>query len=157
MQKDPPSDGGAHASAIDVGASLMAAGRSSRRRLVLASDAPAMQVRRILVLVARFQALCALKSDPARLCDLLRRLIACARETFIGEVTMPGAAGRGGRASPEQLQCLDDLELLMHAMIRHVPGASRELSHALDGLVVQCVLFEAGAVARLGDATRSGA
>jgi hypothetical protein len=111
----------------------------------VAAQVPAMQVRRIIVLAERFQELCRLRTDPMRLIDLLRSLIVCTREAFVGG--MPGRRGgrRTGLPSADQVKCVDDLELLMHGLIRGLPGASRGLAHAMDALLIQCVIFEADA------------
>ena len=127
--------------------STSAGGWHARRRRGSASKVPRVQVRRILVLAERFRALCALKSDPALLADLLRGLIACSRETFGTE-----AAGALEGQRPDQVKCLHDLELLVQGLVRGAPEASRGLAHALDALLIQCVVFEAGA----SDAARAG-
>jgi len=119
------------------------AGRRARPRMNVAARLPAMQVRRIIVLAERFQELCALRSDPMRLIDLLRSLVACSREAFMGESFVAGDAHRKIRPSPDQVKCVEDLELLMQGLIRGAPGASRGLAHAMDALLMECVVFEA--------------
>ncbi len=117
-----------------------AGGWHALRRRANASKVPGMQVRRILVLAERFRALCALKSDPVLLADLLRGLIACSRETFGTE-----AAGELDEQRAEQIKCLHDLELLVQGLVRGAPESSRGLAHAMDALLIQCVVFQAGA------------
>ena len=106
---------------------------------------PEMQVRRILVLATRFQSLCALKSDPARLVDLLRSLIACSREAFMAESFVAGDAHRKRRPTPDQVKCVEDLELLLQGLVRGALEASRGLAHAMDALLIQCVVFDSAA------------
>ncbi len=128
-------------------------GRRGRPRLNVASRLPAMQVRRIIVLAERFQELCALRSDPMRLIDLLRSLVACSRDAFMGELLTAVDASGKRRPSPDQAKCVEDLELLMQGLIRGAPGASRGLAHAMDALLIQCVLFEAAASDAARDAS----
>jgi hypothetical protein len=120
-------------------------GRRARLPMGLAGQIPAMQVRRIIVLAERFQELCRLRTDPVRLVELLRSLIVCTREAFVGGT--PGRRGRRGTGFPsvDQLRCLDDLELLLQGLMRGAPSASRGLAHAMDSLLIQCVIFEAAA------------
>jgi hypothetical protein len=101
-----------------------------------------MQLRRILVLAERFQALCALKSDPARLIDLLRSLIACSREIFEGDAHKHAVGRELCPPTADQTRCLVDLELLMQGLVHGTPQASRGLAHAMDALLIQCVVFE---------------
>jgi len=114
-----------------------------RPRMNIAAQIPAMQVRRIIVLAERFQELCRLRTDPLRLIDLLRSLIICSREAFLGGLQGPRGVRRTGRASADQVRCLEDLELLLQGLMRGAPGASRGLGHAMDALLIQCVIFEA--------------
>lgn len=120
-------------------------GRRAGPPMNVATQVPALQVRRIIVLAERFQELSRLRTDPMRLIDLLRNLIVCTREAFVGG--MPGRSGgrRTGVPSADQARCLDDLELLMNGLMRGLPGASRGLGHAMDALLIQCVIFEADA------------
>lgn len=132
-------------SMIEFGPTLAAHGRRGRRRMATASRVPEMQLRRILVLAERFQSLCALKSDPARLIDLLRSLIACSREVFVGDARERAAGGELCPPTADQARCLVDLELLVQGLVHGTPQASRGLAHAMDALLIQCVVFEAAA------------
>ncbi len=101
-----------------------------------------IQLRRILVLAERFNALCSLRSDPRRLIDLLGSLIASARGSFaaIAEARSPGQ--RTATLTNDQARCLKDLEALMRGLMLGAPEASRGLGHAMDALLIQCVLLE---------------
>jgi hypothetical protein len=99
-------------------------------------------VRRILVLAERFKSLCALKSDPLRLVDLLGSVIASSRESFgLAAGHRPGAP-HAAELSTDQSRCLKDLEILRHGLMLGAPEASRGLGHAMDALLIQCVLLE---------------
>ena len=113
------------------------------RRMANASRVPEMQLRRVLVLAERFQALCTLKSDPARLIELLRSLIACSREIFVGDARDRAGGRETYPPTADQMRCLVDLELLMQGLVHGTPQASRGLAHAMDALLIQCVVFEA--------------
>jgi hypothetical protein len=103
------------------------------------------QVRRILVLANRFNSLCGLKSDPGRLVELLQSVIACCRGSFSAEArSWPEALDRDNPGG-EQARCLDDLETLMLGLMRGAPEASRGLGHAMDALLIQCVVLDAAA------------
>jgi hypothetical protein len=114
-----------------------------RNRMAVASAAPGMRMRRVLVLVKRFQALCALQSDAPILVDLLHCLIVCSRETFTVDVRGGAVGHRQCGPSADQIKCLDELESLMQRMIRGAPQVPRGLAHSLDELLIQCVVFEA--------------
>jgi len=125
--------------------SRVSPGRRRRPRMNVASRLPAMQVRRIIVLAERFQELCALRADPMRLVDLLRSLIACSREAFMAESVVAGDAHRKRRPTPDQVKCVEDLELLLQGLVRGALEASRGLAHAMDALLIQCVVFDSAA------------
>ena len=104
-------------------------------------------MRRILVLVRRFQALCALRSDPQRLAELLRTVIACCRETFDAGTGRRAPGRAKGGPSEEQARCVKELEVLLQGLKGGSPEASSGLAHAMDALLIQCVVFDAGTTA----------
>jgi hypothetical protein len=112
-------------------------------------------VRRIIVLAERFKSLCVLKSDPLRLVDLLASVIASSRECFAVAATGRVDAPHGPELASEQARCLKDLEILMHGLMLGAPEASRGLGHAMDALLIQCVLLEYAASP--GDAGQASA
>jgi len=117
----------------------VAAGRRARLRADLVSDSPAARVQRMLVLAERFRSLAVLRSDPGRLVDLLRSIIAVARETFGTGLSARTAV----QMEPDQVRCLRDLERLLQGLAHGAPDAWRGLGHAMDGLLIQCLLFDA--------------
>jgi hypothetical protein len=127
--------------------------RRARQRADLLSDSPAAKVQRMLVLAERFRALVALKSDPLRLVDLLRHIISLARETFGTDPSLDWAARTVLRMVPEQKHCVRDLEHVLQRLVHGAPDAWRDLGHAMDALLIQCMLFEAptGQEATLAD------
>ena len=106
------------------------------------SSAGGVQLRRILVLAERFKALCSLRSDPRRLIDLLGSLIASARGSFTAIAEARGPGQRTTTLTSDQARCLKDLEALMRGLMLGAPEASRGLAHAMDALLIQCVLLE---------------
>ena len=106
------------------------------------SSAGGVQLRRILVLAERFKALCSLRSDPRRLIDLLGSLIASARGSFIAIAEARNPGQRAATLTGDQARCLKDLEGLMRGLMLGAPEASRGLGHAMDALLIQCVLLE---------------
>jgi hypothetical protein len=119
--------------------------RRTRLRVDLLSDSRAAKVQRMLVLAERFRALVSMRSDPARLVDLLRGIIALARDTFGTEVSLDWAARTVVQMAPDQQQCLRDLERLLQGLVHGSPDAWRGLGHAMDGLLIQCLLFDVSA------------
>ena len=119
--------------------------RRPRKRLDLVSDSPAARVQRMLVLVERFRALSVLRSDPVRLVDLLRGIVSLARETFGTGLSRDWTARTVVQMTPEQQRCLRDLERLLQGLAYGSPDAWRGLGHAMDALLIQCLLFEAPA------------
>lgn len=123
--------------------------RRRRRRTgaSLIQESPAARLRRILVLVERFNAMASPGTDPARLIESLRNIIALACEAFEGDP----AASVGGRRvkamSAEQRQCILTLEKLSRGLPLGLPEAWRELDHAMDPLLVECVLLDAALAA----------
>jgi len=145
QHKQHPADSASRPPEHDRGPPAPGATGRAHHRPHFGSKPPALQIRRILVLANRFQAMCALKSDPQRLVDLLRTLLSCCRETFGGETGRRSKGPATGRPSAEQAQCMKDLEVLLQGLIRGYPEASRGLAHAMDGLLIQCVVFDATA------------
>jgi hypothetical protein len=96
----------------------------------------------MLVLAERFRALVALKTDPSRLVDLLRHIISMARETFGTDPSLDWAARAVLRMAPEQQHCVRDLERVLQGLVHGAPEAWRDLGHAMDALLIQCMLFE---------------
>jgi hypothetical protein len=121
------------------------AGRRTRQRVDLLSDSRAAKVQRMLVLAERFRALVSMKSDATRLVDLLRNIITQARNTFGTELSFDWAARTVVQMAPDQQQCLRDLERLLQGLAHGSPDAWRGLDHAMDGLLIQCMLFETSA------------
>jgi hypothetical protein len=117
-------------------------GRRARKRLDLISDSPAARVQRMLVLVERFRALSVLRSDPVRLVDLLRGIISIARETFGTELSRDWTARTVVQMAPDQQRCLRDLERLLQGLAYGSPDAWRGLGHAMDALLIQCLLLQ---------------
>ena len=89
---------------------------------------------RIMVLIERFKELALPSADPERLIEPLRGLIAVAVQAF--------EDGPDGMNS-EQRQCIRDLELFSQGLARRGPSSWRELGHAMDSLLVQCVQLDA--------------
>ncbi|MGN6525767.1 MAG: hypothetical protein ACTHL8_05215 [Burkholderiaceae bacterium] len=107
-----------------------------------ASEA-ALQLRRVLVLVDEFHSLCAQKPNLPRLAEFLKIVIARARDAF-GATSGRGRDGfAAGALTADQARCLSDLELLQQGMLHSSPEASRGLAHAMDALLIQCVLLDA--------------
>jgi hypothetical protein len=101
-------------------------------------------VRRIIVHAERFKSVCELKSDPLHLVDLLGSVISNSRECFAVAVAGRSDASRSAGLTSDQARCLKDLEILMHGLMLGAPEASRGLDHAMDALLIQCVLLEDG-------------
>lgn len=119
--------------------------RQAPQRVDLVSDSPAARIQRLLVLAGRFRSSVALRSDPARQVDLLRRIISLARETFGTRLPRDWAARTTVQMAPDQLQCLRDLERLLQGLAHGSPDAWRGLGHAMDALLIQCLLFDTAA------------
>ena len=117
-------------------------GRRPRQRVDITTDSPSARVQRMLVLADRFRAVAVLKADPVRLVDLLRSIITLARETFGSEFPSDRGVRRSTKMRPDQLRCVRDLELLLQDLAYGSPEAWRGLGHAMDGLLIQCLLFE---------------
>jgi hypothetical protein len=119
--------------------------RRARQRADLLSDSPSAKVQRMLVLAERFRALASLRADPARLIDILRSIGLLARETFGTGVSLDWSARTVVHMAPEQQRCVGDLERLMQGLAYGSPEAWSGLGHAMDALLIQCMLFEAPA------------
>ena len=119
-----------------------AAGSRGRPRADLVSNSPAARIQRMLVLAERFRSLALLRSDPGRLVDVLRNIISLAHQTF----DMGASSGRTTppvvRMAPDQVYCLRELERLLQGLAHGSPVASRNLGHAMDGLLIQCMLLD---------------
>ena len=120
-------------------------GRRTRNRADLLSDSPAAKIQRMLVLAERFRALATLKSDPARLADVLRNIIPLVRETFGSDPSLDWTARMVVQMAPDQQRCLRDLERLLQGLAYGSPDAWRGLGHAMDALLIQCLLFDSPA------------
>ena len=117
-------------------------GRRARARVDITMDSPAARVQRLLVLADRFRAMSRLRSDPAGLADLLRKIIALTRNVLGVDVVRDWNARAGIQMRPDQAQCVRDLERLLQGLSRGSPEASRGLAHAMDALLIQCFLLE---------------
>jgi hypothetical protein len=135
------------ANPADSRASGRSAGAERRvlHRADLLADSPTAKVQRMLVLAERFRALVILRSDPVRLVDLLRHIISLARETFGTDPSLDRAARTVMRMAPDQQHCVRDLERVLLGLAHGAPEAWRDLGHAMDALLIQCMLFEASA------------
>ena len=116
--------------------------RRTRQRVDLVSDSPAARIQRLLVLADRFRSLAVLKSDPVRLVDLLRSIISLARETFATDFARDWDARAVIHVASDQVQCVRDLERLLQGLAHGSPEARRSLAHAMDALLIQCMLFD---------------
>ena len=125
-------------------------GRRPRQRVDITADSPSARVQRILVLADRFRAVAVLKADPVRLVDLLRSIISLSRETFGTEFSRERGVRTAIQMRPDQLRCVRDLERLLQGLAYGSPEAWRGLGHAMDGLLIQCLLFEAPESAAAG-------
>ncbi len=119
--------------------------RHSPQRVDLVSDSPAARVQRLLVLAERFRSLVVLRSDSLPLVELLRRIISLARETFGTRLPRDWAARTAVQMEPDQVHCLRDLERLLQGLAHGSPDAWRGLGHAMDALLIQCLLFDTAA------------
>ena len=122
-----------------------ATGRRMRQRADLLSDTRAAKVQRMLVLAERFRSLAALKSDPGRLIELLRNIVTLARDVFGAGLATDRAARTVAQMPPDQQQCLRELERVLQGLAHGTPDAWRGLGHAMDGLLIQCLLFDSPA------------
>ena len=102
----------------------------------------AVRLRRTLVLAERFNSLCALKSDPRQLIDLLGSVIVNARDSFAAVAGARHESLATEAPTNDQARCLQDLESLLRGLSQGAPEASRGLRHAMDALLIQCVLIE---------------
>jgi hypothetical protein len=119
--------------------------RRVRARLDLTSDSPAARIQRLLVLADRFRSSAVPSSDPIRLADLLRNIISLTRNVFGDDFSSAWNARAVVRLTPDQLRCVRDLERLLQGLAHDSPEARRGLNHAMDALLIQCVLLHASA------------
>jgi len=108
--------------------------RRKRGSTGLLGDSRKAHLLRILVLIERFNELALPSTDPERLIEPLRGLIAVALQAF--------EEGPHGMNS-DQRRCIRDLELFLQGLARRGHSTSRELAHAMDSLLVQCVQLDA--------------
>lgn len=118
-------------------------GRRARVRLDLTSDSPEARIQCLLVLADRFRSLAVPSSDPLRLVDLLRNIIALTRHVFGDDFSSNWSARAVVRLTPDQLRCVRDLERLLQGLACDSPEAWRGLNHAMDALLIQCLLLDA--------------
>ncbi len=111
-----------------------------------------LHLRHTLVLIDRFRLLCVLRSDAGDLADVLQLLIATWCEGFkIFDALHSLESGiEPSRFGRDRAECLQELEMLLLGFRQRAPAAVRGVEHALDTLVVQCVLCEA--IAKVGSA-----
>ncbi len=108
--------------------------RRKRVATSLLGDSRKARLFRILILIERFNELVLPSTDPERLKESIRGLIGVALAAFEDGPL---------RMNSEQRQCIRDLELLSQGLARRGPGTWRELNHAMDSLLVQCVQLDA--------------
>jgi len=130
-----PSVSGPPVSALD-GRRVGAHARISKEAL--------LHLHRTLMLVHRFRALCTLRAEANEIADLLQTLITTWRDAFhvVDQLYPASQDDIAGDISDERAACLHELESLLRGLRLGTPAASRDLNHALDGLLVQCVVFE---------------
>lgn len=111
-----------------------------------------VHVHRMLLLARRFHALCELRPDPRDMAETLQRVIAtwCDGSRLAGSLCPAEWAGIACMLD-ERARCLRDLETLLDALERGEPDLSGGLRHALDGVLVQCVVLDAIANSRRDD------
>jgi hypothetical protein len=128
-------------------------GGRARARLDLTSDSPLARIQCLLVLAERFRSLAVPSADPARLVDLLRNIISLTRNVFGDDFSSDWNVRAVVRLTPDQLRCVRDLERLLQGLAHDSPEARRGLNHAMDALLIQCLLLDAssGGVAALTD------
>lgn len=104
-----------------------------------------LHLRHTLVLVNRFRVLCALRSDAGTFADVLQLLIAtwCDGFKVVDALHSLESGVELARFRHERDACLRDLDVLLFGFRQGAPAAARGVEHALDALVVQCVLCEA--------------
>lgn len=118
--------------------------RPRRARNAFLAEAPATRIRRILMLADHFRTVAAPGLDPARQLELLRTLLPLARE-MLGDEAARGADWlREARLVAERTRCARDLERLMHALAAGRSTSREELCHAMDALIMQCMLVDEG-------------
>jgi hypothetical protein len=126
-------------------------GKRTRARVDMTMDSRTAKVQRLLVFADRFRVMSQLRSDPAALADLLRHIIGLCHDVLGVNMARDWNARAGIQMGPDQAQCVRDLERLLQGLSRGVPESLRGLAHAMDALLIQCLLLESPP----GDAARS--
>jgi len=110
------------------------------------ADELLLRVRHAMYCVEEFRVQCALRAQPHRLVEALGAVLDSGRAAF-------GAAGvlRALRSAPthradaiEEEACLHELEQLAVALRTGCAPPRHELAHAMDALIIRCILLDAG-------------
>jgi hypothetical protein len=89
-------------------------------------------------LIDRFLRLSRLESERHRLDGLVQQLVVELKACFV-----LAAKGAGtDRLRPGHQQCLLDLDELLQTLRLQIPMSTRELAHALDDVVIQCLVLD---------------
>lgn len=98
------------------------------------------QLRRIFLLVDEFFLLGKFGSGRRRMELLVQDLIARARDFFVFAAALHPEFDA---VSPEHERCVDDLEDFLHLLRSEAGPTMLETLHAMDSLIVHCVLLDA--------------
>jgi hypothetical protein len=101
-----------------------------------------MQTRQVLFLIDKFRFHCERRATTKELAEVVQAVIAGGRAGFRRAV---GGRARNARLGADGSRCLGELEDLLRTLHAGNRPSVQELAHAMDSLLVACVIWDTAA------------